>query len=235
MPFVSSLPVLLFHHSSDPLGERAVRAVKLYTGETLGHSEERLENQVSDDKAIGSLVWTVRDMATNKVVSEGETRVRLQDVEIEVMPHKAPPKGAIPFDFGALSRDPLIRKKIVVDVPFHVKIAHGLSPSREVVGFALCGGREGESVFSWDWFNVDEPGHATKIQEKGELGIEVAKVGGNWEVVKTEFLTDVSLRLMRFNFTMIIMQPKWRIDIAEGSVVHWPSLVDGEKVANGFV
>ena len=37
------------------------------------------------------------------------------------------------------------------------------------------------------------------MQESGALGVAITKVGANWEVTCTEFLTDVSMRIIRIN------------------------------------
>ena len=72
--------------------------------------------------------------------------------------------------------------------------------------------------------------HAYKLQEDGSLRLKIAAVGSGWDVTRTEFLSHVSLR------GALISEgpehPKWRVKIFKGSVIRWPSLVNGTVVAN---
>ncbi|MGI8924144.1 MAG: hypothetical protein ACR2HJ_08935 [Fimbriimonadales bacterium] len=72
-----------------------------------------------------------------------------------------------------------------------------------------------------------------KLQESGELGIVMANSGGASEMIRTEFLTDISIRVARFPKDLVEMYiADWRVRIAKGSVVTWPSLINGKVLAN---
>jgi hypothetical protein len=98
------------------------------------------------------------------------------------------------------------------------------------VGFALVGRRTDIPSFSWDWFHVDRPDHAIKIQESGELMFDVEQVAGYFEVRRTEFLTDVSVRIATMGKRVPKDEPSWRLNIAQGSYMRWPTVVDGNVV-----
>jgi hypothetical protein len=89
-------------------------------------------------------------------------------------------------------------------------------------------------TFSWDWFNVTVPGKASKIQESGEISFQQSATSCGQEIVRMIFETDVSIRIMRQE-TAMTRQPDWRIRLLAGSEIWWPSLVDGQNVANGFM
>ena len=89
-------------------------------------------------------------------------------------------------------------------------------------------------TFSWDWFNVTVPGNAIKIQESGEISFQQSATSCGQEIVRMIFETDVSIRIMRQE-TAMTRQPDWRIRLLAGSEIWWPSFVDGQNVANGFI
>lgn len=98
----------------------------------------------------------------------------------------------------------------------------GKSPD-DVKGFVFAASNEGQNTYSSEWFNIVSPTEAVKLQEEGRLAIEIAKVACGWEVVRTEFLTDASLRLTRF-FGDPSQEPYWRVLIKKGSWISWPSI-----------
>jgi hypothetical protein len=83
-------------------------------------------------------------------------------------------------------------------------------------------------TFSWEWFVIDNEKHATKLQESGELRIRATKVGQGREIVYTEFLSDVSFRILSVDDP--VMSPKWRVKVVKGSLVRWPSVANGKLV-----
>jgi hypothetical protein len=165
---------------------------------------------------VGHLKWQVIDARSNKVLAEGDRDIALNEVDIV---EKTALQGGSYFDKA-------------IDLGDHFSIAIAEHPEGRKVGFGLMGQREDEQTFSWEWFNVDGPSHATKIQEGGELGIKIKRTQVGPEIVYTEFLTDVSLRVLRFSLGIDPRDPDWRINIARGSYVTWPSKVKGEVVAN---
>jgi len=89
-------------------------------------------------------------------------------------------------------------------------------------------------TFSWDWFNFDSAGRAVKLQEEGVISIERESKTSRQEVTRMRFETDVSLRIsMRGQGDPL--QPRWRINVAQGSEIWWPTIVEGRHVATGFV
>jgi hypothetical protein len=88
--------------------------------------------------------------------------------------------------------------------------------------------------FSWEWFCLQSPRKATKLQESGEISFELATTACGTEIVRIRFETDVSIRIMKSQSARKL-EPDWRIFVYKGSEICWPSLIDGMKVGNGFV
>jgi hypothetical protein len=88
--------------------------------------------------------------------------------------------------------------------------------------FGLTGDRDDVRTFSWDWFVVDRPGHATKLQESGQLSFDTMKTSTGIEIHHMVFLTDVSLRVDRQSDPSAL-NPAWRIKIFKGSSISWPA------------
>ncbi|MCH7903172.1 MAG: hypothetical protein IH944_01240 [Armatimonadetes bacterium] len=195
------------------------------------------------ERKIGHLAWVATDK-THEVIDEGEKDVVLADVEITVCGNfldvlKVPclPK---------LARGHRVQhsKMIELSDQFSFGTSGGASEVRaESSGFGFTARRLiHEDTGSWEWFNIDGSEHATKHQETGEVAMKIEKVGKVWEVVRTEFLTDVSIRIARMGVEAFKLSNKgfgiefdWRVRILKGSVVLWPSLIDGETVANGYL
>jgi hypothetical protein len=102
----------------------------------------------------------------------------------------------------------------------------------EKQGFGINGRTTDIQSFSWEWFNVQDSKNAAKLQESGQLGIELKQVGTNWEITRTDFNTDVSLRIMRMGTDPPGSPPRWRINISKGSTITWPSIANGKVVPN---
>ena len=52
-----------------------------------------------------------------------------------------------------------------------------------------------------------------------------------FDMVQTRFLKDLSFRIIRFGLDEP-RSPYWRLDIAAGSEVTWPSLINGKIIVN---
>jgi hypothetical protein len=193
---------------------------------------------------IGRLIWNIHDIELDRFVIEGNSVIQVQDIEIYVLP----PQDAKANPFDSKPNVPITRKFCPLNDLFSFGIAHALSPhtdlpsDTELTGFALLSGHAREDVASWGWFDIDGPGHAIKRQETGELAIEVAEIGGSWDIIRTELLSDISIRLIPFGLAgvklegmSINLKPSWRLNIAKGSVIHWPSLVNGQPTLNGLL
>jgi hypothetical protein len=104
---------------------------------------------------------------------------------------------------------------------FALSVTPKWDPSR---GFGLVALKsDDEELFSWDWFHVDRRGHAVKLQESGERSFSTGRTDSGIDIIRTEFLTDVSLRLAKLK--ELPCNLRWRIRILAGSVIYWPSLV----------
>ena len=155
---------------------------------------------------IGTLKWEIYDTKAGTMIASGEKDFANADVSVEPV-----------SDFFMKE----------VEIGNHFTLGIGGSASE---GFALVGGRDDGQTFSWDWFNIDKPGHAEKLQENGELAFEVVTTPNGKEVSRIEFLTDVSVRVARFG-NMDVLNPEWRIKVLKGSVIVWPYLDGGKVVA----
>jgi hypothetical protein len=173
---------------------------------------------IDPEKVIGSLSWIITEAATGKIVDRGDGPVRLKDVTISEVPN--PSRRQTP-------------KTIRLNNQFTLVMAEfPRNSASELDGFGMVASKTDIPSFSWEWFNVDNPAHATKILETGSLGINISKIGGSWEVTRTEFLSDVSMRIIRMNVDPPGSPPYWRVQILKGSSITWPSLVNGRVVAN---
>ena len=114
------------------------------------------------------------------------------------------------------------RKRIRLDGPFQFAIdEHPDKSAAALKGFALLGINDEVQTYSWEWFNLDSSTEATKLQEQGKVAIEIGPTPCGFEVVRTEFLTDVSLRMTRF-FGDPTLEPYWRVTVRQGSWIAWP-------------
>ncbi|MEZ0326252.1 MAG: hypothetical protein ACAH95_10125 [Fimbriimonas sp.] len=164
------------------------------------------------DARIGRLIWVAKDRA-GKVLGKGNRWLTLKDVKVEVSD-------------GAMGK--LVSKNIVVGS--HFKLDFASFPERsvaEVVGFGLTATRDDVDTFCWEWFNVDSPTKATKLQERGELGILIDKVEGGYDVLRTNFLSDISMRIQK-SADGAGADPRWRLNILKGSRIDWPKLAHGK-------
>jgi hypothetical protein len=166
---------------------------------------------------IGHLKWEVVETATSRVLDHGEGPVYLDDV---VVREGKAPDGRFTPKFIRLSRQFSIEMS-----EFPAKLA------TDKGGFGIVGLRSGLPTFSWEWFNIRDHNHAIKLQEKGELGIRLEEVGPTWEIVRTDFNTDISLRVIRDDMDSP-RDIRWRINIAKGSTITWPSMINGKVVPN---
>jgi TonB family protein len=173
---------------------------------------------VDGDKVIGSLKWEIKEEATGKVIANGDAPVYLKDVAIDEAPN--PTRRQTP-------------KRIQLTNEFTLEMAEFPSASlAEKTGFGLAARRANMNSFSFEWFNVTDSKRGVKLQEGGELGIDLKQVGTDWEVTRTEFTTDVSLRILRMGIDPAGGPPYWRVNILKGSNITWPSIVSGKVVPN---
>lgn len=189
----------------------------------------------------GRIKWAIYDTATSRLLSNGvrEKTLQVSDFkirringtmytkEIELGDHfrfgladdtgKAAPEAKLP-DGREIDGDGYVLTQDRTRTLSDGKIDHG--------GFGLTGDRDDVTTFSWDWFVVDRPGHATKLQESGELSFDTKKTPNGTEINHMQFLTDVSFRVYRRDHHDPL-NPPWRIKIFKGSDISWPVLLDG--------
>jgi TonB family protein len=166
------------------------------------------------DRVIGTLKWEIREEGTGQVLARGDGPVHLKDVAVR----------------GAGRQTP---KTIQLTKEFIIELAEAPSASiPEKTGFGLVARNTDIQSFSWEWFTIQDSRNAIKLQESGQLAIELKQVGTGWEVTKTEFMTDVSLRIIRMGTDPPGSPPYWRINISKGSSITWPSIVSGKVVPN---
>lgn len=190
---------------------------------------------------IGKIKWAAYDAATSRTLSNGvrEKSVLLSDVKIrriqKTMYDKEIELGSH-FFFGVCDSTDWPKRGHASKLPDGRDIdADGYvsedrskapsSPEEDYGGFGLTGNRDDLETFSWEWFNVQRPGHATKLQESGELSFDKRKTPNGTEINHMLFLTDVSIRVSRRNDPC---KTEWRIKIFKGSVIDWPTLVNGK-------
>ena len=194
------------------------------------HYGQTIRGAAGDDRPIGAIDWVIQEVATNKVLAEGRSTVHLKDVSLqEVPPPSQMPPQTAKF-FGPPRR--YVPKSIRLNDQFALEMAeYPVASKFEKRGFGLISKRTDVSTFSWEWFVIKTNVRAEKLQEIGELGIDLTQVGTDFEVTRTEFLTDVVFRIAR----MGVDTPgtsSWRVTILKGSTINWPSLVDGHVVPN---
>ncbi len=144
----------------------------------------------------------------------------------------------------------LCSKSVQVSDSYHFYHAD-FGGREELLGFGLAAGvgdipnADGcRLTFSWDWFNVEQSspdpdtsgkvsGKAKKLQEAGEISFERTETSCGPEVTRMFFDTDVSLRISRRGHDPL--KPDWRLNLHRGSEIFWPSLINGQIQANGFV
>jgi hypothetical protein len=187
---------------------------------SLGQGQDRpiSPSPADADKIVGHLAWVITDTGTNAVVAQGTTDVRVRDIRVT---DKSSSDG------------PNYSKTIRLNDEFSLSMAEFPERTKdELQGFGMTADREGGGSFCWEWFDIDSDEHATKLQESGVLRIRSAKGGQGWEIVYTEFLSDVSFRVSGLGVDDLVKGPKWRVNVAKGSVIQWPSVANGKLVLN---
>lgn len=164
--------------------------------------------------SIGFVKWEITAPSSGSTLGEGEREVEISDVEVRVL--KEDRTGSC------------YQKLIPLSDHFRLGIAE--FPKLRKRGFGMVANRDDFPTFCWEWFTVRSEARAAKHHEHGELDIHVAEVGSGLEVVRTEFRTDVSFRVIIFGEDFRL--PKWRVNILKGSSINWPSLIDGKLKPN---
>jgi hypothetical protein len=198
---------------------------------------------MNESRPIGRIKWIVRDLDQDIVLSEDDCPIWLENIEIEIKRPDDSLDAPFPFNFLWKTKDTYVYKEINLDDRFKLKISHRLASEWDLDFFSLHASEDEIGAPSgFDMFKIDKPNHAVSMRCRGELAFEDAKVEENFEIVKTEFLADTSVLMQTFdNFRLDLELLKLRTGrelrtkIAKGSIIHWPSLIDGEVVPNGFL
>jgi hypothetical protein len=189
---------------------------------------------------LGTIEWDITEAPDWKCIYRSRRDLTGEDVDVlpppEYVRQGPRPKRWSParvpftlFDF--------YRKRVRLEGGFFFELVwKPTRERRELVGFGLSGQRTTANTFSWEWFNFDGDERAKKLQEGGELRARTDKGPRGWEVVETEFVTDISLRLRTRTLGCLlgmIFPPKtlWRIRLLRGSHIAWP-LTNGDTSAS---
>lgn len=167
------------------------------------------------DRTFGSIQWKARQAPDFEVVAEGEKPLPLRDLRLRL----------IEADTGVM-----IGKEIRLNEDFALALSFGLKDELES-GFGFTGTNLKVHSFSWEWFVVDAPGHAYKLQEEGELAFETRRLDRGVDIIETRLLKPLCCRISRFGVDNPLT-PHWRLEIAKGTEIRWPSLIDGKVVLN---
>ncbi|RYG17746.1 hypothetical protein EON82_23490 [bacterium] len=160
---------------------------------------------------LGIVDWAVIESVSGNVVAQGRTQIGAGDVTVD--------------EHRNSDNVTYYRKRIKLSGPFSFSIdEHPTRSSGDLKGFGFKGEKEDHNTFSWEWFNIVNPNEAVKLQEDGRVGIEICQFDKGWEVARTDFLSDVSLRITRFDGDPSL-EPFWRVIIKQGSWVAWPPAV----------
>jgi hypothetical protein len=85
--------------------------------------------------------------------------------------------------------------------------------------------------FCWEWFDVKNESKAIKLQETGEVTITFVEMDSRCEIASTHFESDVSFRIYPYTTEKPKeTEPKWRLNIRQGTHVNWPLVSNGEAI-----
>jgi hypothetical protein len=169
-----------------------------------------LKVQSEPTENYGKIKWAIYDNKKSTLVAQGEKVLNNRDFEmIKVTPQQ-------------------YSKRILLSSPFYFALSEtGRDKTTTKSGFGLTAGRIDQKLFSWEWFTIDRPGHAVKLQEKSELNFTTRRTSFGTEFDRIDFPVDVSLR--SFNRSELLpLNPEFRINILKGSWVRWPEVARGQ-------
>ena len=163
---------------------------------------------------IGKLSWQIYDAEHNRSLGKGDKQLRLNDIQLWV-PAGSKKASGLRIDLGH---------------HFYMELPSNSDSGPHPSGFGLMAGRDDIHSFSWEWFDVDSPGHAVKLQETGELEFAIAKTSTGWPITRMFFPTEISLRIDRMTDPPSDKPSPWRIKIAAGTEIYWPLVVNGKLI-----
>lgn len=177
---------------------------------------EQLTLRSHSAEIVGDLRWEILDCESGALLSRATRQVLASDVVIIQTTDKS---GEVTFD-----------KRVDLENGFYIEMAEFPEEARdELDGFGIIAGRHGVETFSWEWFDIESESRAPKRQEGGEMAYTLVSVDSRWEVGRTEVASDVSLRIdKRGMLGGWRKDPAWRIRLAKGSYMNWPSVSNSE-------
>jgi hypothetical protein len=207
---------------------QVVLAISMFTLNIARHSLSNeyieVDKYLEPEKIVGKLGWVIREAATGKILDEGAKDLRVKDI--------------------------LVKKSIVKKLPyedrlhFHqsIRLNKGFYLARLVYpqadrsifkGFGLRMEHRTRPTVCYESFNIDGEHHATKSEGAGEMAFAIGQINSNWEITRTEFLSDVAFRMNLLEDPEVQENyPKWRVTILKGSYVNWPSVIGDTVVPN---
>lgn len=183
----------------------------------------------------GWLAWEIVDAVSRRTMHAGSRRVLRSEIEV-VGEAERPRSNSSPKlwplrGFKTLAgSDGISRRQIHVAEGFYISLSAASAPRPERMnGFGLGARRSDTPTFSWEWFVVKGNTLACKLQERGELEIQIGATSRGWEVVSTKLVTDVSLRILLMPIACLLglafvikgPQVQWRVNLRKGSYVNW--------------
>jgi TonB family protein len=170
------------------------------------------------NKIIGTLKWEIREEASGNILASGDGPVHSKDVEIDEAP---------------TANGRITPKTIRLTDEFTMRMAEiPVANVSDKKAFGMSGGRTDIPTFSFEAFMLQDSRHAVKKPEGEQVGIDLKQVNGEWEITRTEFLTDAYLGITRLNVDPPGSAPYWRIHIFKGSNIIWPSIAGGKVIPN---
>ncbi|HAW52261.1 MAG TPA: hypothetical protein DCX54_08040 [Flavobacteriales bacterium] len=107
-------------------------------------------------------------------------------------------------------------KKLMLEKGFGIGASIYQEP--KLTGFGLWGVIERGRSFSWEWFNLRQPGIFKKLQENGTVSVSCIDDPRYEEIGEIYFSTDISFRI---NTSQEIGRVTHRILIKKGSILKF--------------
>jgi hypothetical protein len=191
---------------------------------SLSNKYVEIDKYLEPEKIVGKLSWVIREAATGKTLDEGAKDLRIKDIIV---------KKSILKESSYENRLHF-RQSIRLNKGFYLERLVYPEADRSIFkGFGLSIEHRTRSTVCYERFNIDGEHHATQSEESGEMAFDIGQVNSNWEMTRTEFLSDISFRMNLLEDTDAPENfPKWRVTILKGSYVNWPSVIGDTVVPN---
>jgi hypothetical protein len=199
---------------------QVVLAISMLTLNIARHSLSNeyieVDKYLEPEKIVGKLSWVIREAATGKTLDEGAKDLRIKDIIVK----KSIVKDS--SDYNRLH----FHQSIRLNKGFYLARLVYPQADRSFTQFGLRMEHRTRPTVCYEMFNIDGEHHATKSEESGEMAFDIGQVNSNWEITRTEFLSDVAFRMNLLEDPKVQENyPKWRVTILKGSYVNWPSVI----------